>query len=539
MDLKDVILEYAAKVSEVRNKIKKLSLSGIDSERYYSELDEIEKFINDKNIGYNLGGVAGFTMEMKLEERQKLKKVLEMLEIFEEKIDGYSQCEKFYLEVLKIKEKLSNEITEQEIVDYIGELLPILAVITISGTYDDEKIKAYIDEVYQVSLNIMKIEILRNGKSKLFNTLKNNQTHRLIISNLIKNELDIIFSDEENNYLFEYLKDMGIEKITFDYYDERLIFLLGVVSDDLCYDELFNKILKMKTNFETEKSKNDELINKVRGTSNIIKYKKEDLRENVSYACFRNIMTLVLVGSIALGGFGTYKLAKRASSNVSRKTTIESYSTLSDEEFSTSGLYTRYREGDIYLQEVSPLENGAREITTYLVRNTDNSFKYDDISEYFNYLDLFYNNYLKKEVVMVSNDDREFLSDEGYRVINMVSSVDKDDKLVIRGNGFVFYLILFLILYVLLLKLISSLLDEEPEDLLLEFIYNNEFSGVINTKKRIDELYSELKERNDLLNQSNGELKVLEMMYLDMEEKYGELMSLFEDKKVKTRKLDK
>ena len=462
---------------------------------------------------------------------------IKMLNQLEEKVNLYAYYYDIYVDSLSIKERLQNEITEEELNKCITQLLNFLNELKSKKIDDYHKVSYIFDEIYGIILYVMKIEILRNGKSILFDMIKKSQNDRTMISNLIRKDMEMMgYRENNNSLLFEIFEKMGINKTNFDYYDERLIFILGIFNNEELDCHLPMRFDEFEKSLERVHDENSKLSGELKPLKDKLDDAKEAKTLTLREGWLHIFLSLLLVGSMALSGYGAFRLGKRSASNVMRNTTITSCSSLSDEYVTKDGMYTKYKKGDIYLQDVSWYDYDTRRITTYWIRPDKNSVKFDDLKEYLDYEELFYSDYFDKEVDYVDITAGEFLSDDNYTVVGEVTGIDRKDKLIIRDTScFGFVVALSFILYALIWAIILVLLAYFD---ILEGIFDySDFEVLEDYKRYIDEYYEEYMEKMKELKMNEEEMMQIDKMYQEINSKYGELMDLVKMRKGKTRKL--
>lgn len=536
MALEGLALEFQTRIMRIRNKLNKVSSTFGGMEDYFSKIDEIINSFSDRTDGINLLGVAS----KKRSDNDKIYlNGIKMLDELEKKVDILGNFYDIHLDSLSIKEKLVNKISEDDLDKYVSELINLLDKIKKIKNCDYQKVSSVIDELYSVILYVMKIEILRNGKSTLFDKLKTSENDKTILGNLIKIELEDTSFRQRSNYLANILEKIGVNKTSFDYYDERLIFILGIINDQDIECKISNRMDALKNSMEQFTTLNeviDEELKTLKG--NINDYKKWRL-DDLKTGSLNIFLSLVLICSFLLSGYGTFRLGKRTSSSVSKNTTITSYSSLNDEYVTEDGIYTKYKKGDIYYQEVFWYDYNVRKIVTYWIRTDKNSVKFDDIKEYLDYEKLFKEDYTFREAELVSADKYDFLSDSNYTVVGEVTDVDKSDKLIIRRTGWdlTLDLIGWYFLFAVLWGFIIGYLIYD--DILVEIFDYSDLKNLKSYKIRIDEEYEKYKEKLSVYNANEEEIKKISLLYEELDLKYAQLFDLIEERKgmIKKREL--
>ncbi len=543
MNTVDNKLNLEVRLLNLKNIIQKISSFDQDAALYFTQIDEMMKEISSRDLSYlRLDG----NMEMEINFEQKYLDIIKKLDELESQICDYASFYDIYYDVLRIKGKLNNEITDEDICENVSKILLLLDKIKNIKVDDYSKIEYIINSLYEIVLYMIKIELLRNGKSVLYDKIKVSQNDMIMIRLLIKKELDEIAYRERSNFLNDTLNKLGIDITNSDLFNEQIIFLLAVINNDEIESQLFSKLDEITKNINEQIDTKEVIDSEIIKIREQISSKKKEKRNQLLDGCFHVILSLVLVGSLSLGGFGIFKLARRNTSTVRRNATINSYSSLDSQYLEECNVYTEYKEGDIFLQEVYPEDGEKRKIMTYWIRPSDDSRISEDVKDYLNYTSLFYDNNISADEISVYPNDMEFLSDEYYTVVGEITEVNKKDKMVSYNSNFSFLMLLILYYFgcLLLLTIIIRIIYGRGEPLGDAFyeIFQSvfDYSGIYMisyTKKDIDKLQAQLKEKKEELNISLLDIDKLEKLYQEINTKYGELMEIVQKRKGKTRKL--
>lgn len=246
LDKVDIIKRYGMSVSEYE-------------ERLQNIMDSTE--VNDDEI--NQDDVAVAAMQNEMANIAILNKLKEL----EAELDSY-QC---YLKVHFRNSSLINEIkgvqniTSDKLDLYVSEAKSLLHDVWEANVDSVKATKKIIRDVYSTIYEIIKLELLLNGKSELLDFIVKDNQGVCYINDLVRDEINRLREneslDENIKKVMDELSQVGID---YDFADEELILLLA----------LHNKELVL-ANFQNQTDLYDQKIKTLKDYINRANYNRE------------------------------------------------------------------------------------------------------------------------------------------------------------------------------------------------------------------------------------------------------------------------
>lgn len=474
LDKIDIIRRYGATVSEYEKRLQDIT----SSEENY------EVIVKDISVAASV-----MTLEMaNLDALNKLKAL-------EDELDNYQEYLKIHFRNSSLINDIKNtkNITDEKIDLYVHEAKSLLHD-TLNINIDSVKdLKKIIKDVYSTIYEIIKLELVMNGKSNILSYIVNYDQGIYYINDLVREEINKLEEEKKlDEQITKVMDELSKDGINYKYADDRLILLLTLKNKDLVLSK-FNDQAKLY----------DKEINDIKCNID----KMDDCREDAFYNSNKykrkrnKSQRNAFIGSVMLAlNLLAYKIAPSTCKDIHTTTTymtnIEAYDTVSGE----------IHEENIYLpkgeQEYTELKvfgevdkNGRRTVTTYDLSKID----MEDISKYPEMID---DNSLNKTKQDIKYRLGEQLSRDEYMVVERLSygeeKVELDEEAYNNDLKILLFLIYFLggtsikamLTYLLLAIHNNRKFKKEIEE------YNN-YDTQIDTYERKIENYKKLK--NELI----------------------------------------
>ena len=328
-------------------------------------------------------------------------------------LDDYQDKIKLYFKKNSIDEELSNlkRIDSDKLDYYIRKaksLLDDLNAIKINNINESKKV---IIDIHKTVYEVIKLEIMLNGRSGLLNYLRlNNKGNIYYINDLIRDEIEELkksnkLDDNIENIIFELSK----EGINYTYADEKLILALiikekpdainKIIETKLCdvEDELRGEIISQ---YALEKDINNNIDN--------IKLLENKKNKNKLKAL---AVTLLLGLNIA-----SYKVFSSIDRNLSTEATYEtireSYDTVNNEIKKNTTYEYNKTNNEYILKKYGEVDKyGQRELIKYDLSDKE----LNDIEDYVN-VDL---ENVKKSSEKIDYNISDQLTDEEYSIVEI------------------------------------------------------------------------------------------------------------------------
>ena len=255
----DMAIRYRDKIQKTRLMICNIHKLGFDTSEYESVLGNIDRKVsNEIDTSYLSGKLVQGRMEQVyttgMSELNKLWVALDRYSLYFEILNN---CK--YLDT-----KLGdNEYVEEDIDNYVKEMIINLKRLVRSDTVNYEQEKFIVEKVYDTAYNLIKLEIIINGNSNLYEYAKNEEVNISFFNELILDELDKLnLKDKRYDLIKSRLYKLDSNGLVSNYFDLELIKLLLVYGDNVdLLDVVMRKIYELEEIFDKY---NKNLKNEVR-----------------------------------------------------------------------------------------------------------------------------------------------------------------------------------------------------------------------------------------------------------------------------------
>ena len=369
------VSEINSSESRIKDKIDILKRYGIDTNEFDNDLKNI--ISNASNtIEVNNEQISGAAIRLMNEAgyASTIKKLHEL----ENELDNKQTYLKIHFKITSLinEAKSNRDFDDNKLKMYITECKKILGDVQNIKCDNLEESKRITLDIYRTMYEVIKLELIANGKSTLLSYMLKNKIGLEYINDLVREDIEYL----EENDLYNADVDKHISRVIkegfdYTYADEDLILSIAILLDDRIWSKLDsqkNEISKEYDEIKKVSEKNEELIC---STDDKIRYYKITHGKRRAKA----VIGAIVLSLSVLGYKIMPSVLKKADTEVLFRTTREAYDTVS-EEIRTEETYGKKHDKEFTeLKVYGPVgENGKRTVKKY--RLTD--LNLDDITEY-------------------------------------------------------------------------------------------------------------------------------------------------------------
>lgn len=353
--ISDNAIVFQAKIDYVRMLIDNISFLGKDTEEFSLAVDELLKQVDDKIKEIISKGeiqvINGEKVARKmlidgvyLEAINKIDKIISSLDNYLVYFQTMSNCA--YVDKLENIDKL-------ELEQIIDSLITCLKKIRGSETvYFPDEEKA-VRMLYETVYKVIKLEYrINNGKkSRLYDYVYDYKTDKIFISKLILEEINSIKKDGRDVSKLEHIVNK-INRSSFSedvYFNEELIKEIANIYDSdkikeniLALSKIYNENIKSLEYSRELLDENNDCIDEVKNN-------RRTITKDISKAIISYILSLAVVGSLAVAPFTKGKKVK----TITTKTNIE---TMANDEVKEKYLEYDENTNSVYIEVLEPYE---------------------------------------------------------------------------------------------------------------------------------------------------------------------------------------
>lgn len=374
----DKAIEFNGLYKDIERMINNLEKIGIDVSEEKSRAAKIKRECEE---GVTVGAVQ---MQAETQYSEGIKELREISSKLEKhRVYYYS-----YTEAQNIESQLNKkDITSEQIKAYANGTIALLNQIQSSDTRSYNSEKLIVERIYSLAYNVIKLEIITNGKSIVLEWVKNNSVAASFINSLIVQDLALIEKkDISNDIIKETLSSIKSSGINPSYLDEGLILFIAMQKkSSLKYIE--NSLL----NIIKDITDSEQLIESSQTNNNSLEDKINELKNTIKRSrIYKELgLTISLIALLAGLKYGSEKAVKLIGHN-EYKTDVDYFSTQIDAQapdypeympkingFSETTL-TAY---DVWRQEGIFFGKYQRNIVTYDLSEVD----MDSLEDFMNY----------------------------------------------------------------------------------------------------------------------------------------------------------
>lgn len=361
--------------SRIKDKLDILKRYGIDTGLYDGELTTI---INDMSNGIQPYKENVSSVAVKFINEAGYAKSLERLQSLETKLDNRQSYLKIHFKINSIIKEVTKtrDFSENRMKLYVKECINVLKDAKDIKSDSLEESKRVTMDIYETIYEVIKLELVANGKSSLLDYMLKNKIGLEYINDLVRD--DIEYLEERDLYtedVDKHITRVSKEGINYTYADEDLILSIALLTDDRIIDRLKSKkeeldedITEVKERKEKNKEAYDDTLYQIGRHTKAVKRSRR----------FAGIGSVLMALNI-FGYLHAPSMLQKKYSDVTYQTTREVYDTVSDETRSEEVYGKKKAKEFTELKVYGPVkENGKRKVTTYEL----SEMNLDDISEY-------------------------------------------------------------------------------------------------------------------------------------------------------------
>lgn len=550
-------LKFEAQLLKIKKIISQVKELGIDTTKFELIVKKIEEEIKDpiNEICNNYNARESIDNIFKSDfiashYRETLKNLLNLEEKLIEEYNTYAEING---NLLLIESKLE-KINEIELIDLLKIIEQTLRKLKTSSTINFEDEKILVEKAYQLTYQLIKLELLHLGSNTLLDSVLMDEIDTYYTEKYLLKEVSSLDASLESSKLIlarvNQLKSKGLKS---NYLDLELLNLLVSVS----YPELIQTkkefIITTYRSLEQKYNKIVKLFNeKVKKENTIALSKKEQqkvTKKILKYTSFLLGSLSMLVGTFV----GVSKIVKKSSYdtayytieqtydvNKDKFTEEEGYQVIEPKDSTLLTVYCPYQENS---EEYYPSsESYYREIYTYDV----SELNYENIQDYVS-IDLETFSFAPE----ITYEYKETLSAEDlYKTSRMIITkkiIDESNiNLELNIDAWVAYTSLIYIIPFILEVLIIIASSVGIEDDPTKSFFDNFIKLIGDYQNHKDNISIQLEELLELKESLKGELTNFQDLLIKLEDNYNKMPSelnqlpeLIEDVKHKVKELTK
>lgn len=293
--MKDIDLVFKSLVEELKIMINNISDIGIDTKKYKEKLNNIindvhsnveeskEKWGNNANMFLETDYYPG------IKKLNRLKLELNEYNIY---FKAVNTCKYLILEL----DDIENLKDDEKINNYVETIIELLIDIKNSNIIYNKRKKTILKEVYDIVYKIIKLEIIKFGKSSVYEHVKDYDINTFFLEKCVRKEIENLnLNDEKYEEIQKKVYEINSDGLTSNYFDIYLIKLLIKYSNNIdLKEEIVNELKKLK------KEINDNVLNFKNGmlelneSKNILKkIKSKFIQAKISILI--NVLSFVIV----------------------------------------------------------------------------------------------------------------------------------------------------------------------------------------------------------------------------------------------------
>ena len=387
--------------SKIHDDIYLLKKSGKDVTDYEEKLNSILN--QEKTLNNNAGSAKA------LKDESHYLKVFNELVSLKNDIDSNQKKPEVFFRIKTLKNNAlnCNSFESSRLDIYIDECKALLKTIDDLKVFGIDESKMVLKEAYSAIYEVIKLELIASGESKVLTYIKNRDEVEFI-NDLVREDilnfskLNII--DESINKMVDELCKKGLE---YSLADEDLILAILLKTDRRCKSALNNQIQYYENIINNlNKEKED-----YRNNASSKRIKMRTINELNHVQKVKSIISAIILAI----SFGSFKLAPKAfksmNSSTSYKYISEVYDTISDKErYDSFVTNTKNTESNTLIVYYPVNENGKRKVVSYKLNDKEKNIKeLVDLNQ--EGLDIDSNNEIKYNI-------NEQLSRDEYRIVS-------------------------------------------------------------------------------------------------------------------------
>lgn len=242
---RDEAIKYNALYQEIELAISNIHNLGFDTTEFVRVLREIHNRVNDNvKVKYVRGMAEASYIQSYSNGINELNKLKNRLDYYDVYVKTYNTCN--YINI-----KLNKDISKEEMAKCVSQMIYTMKSIFKSSTIDYDDEKQIIEKIYETAYNIIKLGIITDGESQLYQFAKKEDVNISYFNNLVLKDIEGINLGENTNIKTK-IYELGVNGIYSNYFDLELIKLIiistkeadlkGIITDKI--KTLCNEILE-------------------------------------------------------------------------------------------------------------------------------------------------------------------------------------------------------------------------------------------------------------------------------------------------------
>ena len=505
----NVIFEYNSRVSKVLDNIDILRRQGKDISLYDARLKNImNSTSNSMHSVIKTSGKAVQSMQKDMYYTEALKELAVLLDETSEMIE----LSKISFKCETIKTKLNdNEADTDELYEFLKSLIN-----DAHNIKDDFNISNNtIHEVYQIAYEVIKIELIKHGKSKLLEYIKENDKGIEFINDFVREDLEKIdMKDLSNQFIKVRLNELLKDGL--NYADEKLILAILFKTDSRILKFVESRIAELEKKYDETYYKEYNAYEKSDKASREKAKLSEQMRKNKK----KKIMNAIFVAyfTFAMIYAKTQRTFENSCTTNNYENINSTYSTISGIEDSTSEMVYDKGSNTVILQEYGEVSSsGQRILTTYDMSD----ISLDSTKEYTEY-DL---SSLDGDTKLIDYEDTQE-SRESYMTVDRVTYSDEPVSKTFDEKRYKTKLALYIgflssVSTLDLITIVLTIIDDKKSKKKIKFdeeeieFYNEEMEMLEENKK---DLYAEKEKLRTLYEKMKKELSEEDTLHITRKE---------------------
>lgn len=296
----DINPVFESLVAELRKMINNICDLGIDTKEYKEKLNNIINEVYSKVEESKIKWGNNANMFFETDYYAAIKKINQLkLELSEYNIyfKAVNTCKYLILEL----DDIDNLKDEGKINNYVETIIELLRNIKKNNTIYNIRTKTILKEIYDTVYQIIKLEIIKFGKSRVYEYVKDYDTDIFFLEKCVRKEIENLnLDDKKYENIQKRVYEINSYGLITNYFDIDLIKLLIAYSDNIdLKEEVVNKLKYLRKEINNNVSKLEkDMVNFKSLKTNLkkVKYKLNKARMSI----LSNLFSFVIVIPVML-----------------------------------------------------------------------------------------------------------------------------------------------------------------------------------------------------------------------------------------------
>ena len=447
----DSAIEYKSLIHKIENKLKNYELLGFDVSTYKEQFKIIIYEVENNSLDSKKREIGS-----KMFLTQDYLKGINSLKHLNNELEGKYEIYFMAGNVVKYVDiKVDDKLVGEELDKLVSRMITVLKSLLNSEVFHYDEEKNVIESFYKVAYKLIKYEYIANGKSELFEYIKNSDINSSYITKYIEDDISMLnLDDEKNKILRKRIYEVQMDGSNNTLFDSMIIKLL------LLYDENVNLKEVIETEFKEAAFKLLENNNDVKSNSVELNYilsrinQREEEYIESKKSVKKRIIALITACSVVIGsGIAMYSPAKKRCTYKEVEVQSIVYSELDGyEKIDIEQQDNQIKEYEVYVRVYEPsAEKDFIRFRQYNLSNVD----FEDPKQYFDY-DLSNLTFDIVEEPINKDVQNKALPDEPYKEV-LINRYSYGEEYIVYGRilmVYSFYAMLAIALEVMGLPLI-------------------------------------------------------------------------------------